>query len=185
MEPNNPDPKVLNIPIRLIGGIFFVCLAGFCLTVAGLITDSWYVYYYAGRVRIQEGMWKRYFLGVERDQTDAVTVTARAFVIMGILFGVVCCILLIIFMDSRKTKMVRMLSAMSSFLAGILILIGVFIFDTYFNPDYSYSFFLALFGGLFYLVTGILVLVDMRLTNYSRIPNKCSQSQEIVHIAFT
>ncbi|KAK6183510.1 hypothetical protein SNE40_010980 [Patella caerulea] len=103
--------------------------------------------------------------------TDKLQLT-RTLESLGIIAGMVCIFLNVLSMIRTQKILIRILSGFSGIAAGVFIFIGIIIYSTDdfykdFNGKFSgYSSGLAIFSGVVYILAGVLIFVDIRLSSH-------------------
>ncbi|KAK6181092.1 hypothetical protein SNE40_009024 [Patella caerulea] len=161
-----------NLPFRILVA-FCVSKFALILTIAGLASKTWH-----------KGGFNQTIFNVDGDNYDGsgIPLSTLVCVSLGISIGLLCFIIFRCVTSDRNTCMI-LLSAGLVIFAGILTLIGVGVVAPYISSGYGSSFYLALFGGILYLVSGLLLLVNLCIP-YS-VPSRDSPKQSPAKIFLT
>ncbi|XP_062600043.1 uncharacterized protein LOC134261639 [Saccostrea cucullata] len=149
---------------------------GFLLFVVGFGVPYWEKFTFGG----YGGLWKicSKVLGIEgcKYYTDLGDVgkntylpdwfeSVRVFESVGLVAAIISLVFLVLYTCISKTagnKIVALLTAIITLGAGAVILLGVIIFGSKKDMDYlDWAFGLAVVGGCFYVISGVLLFVSM------------------------
>ncbi|KAK6181389.1 hypothetical protein SNE40_009247 [Patella caerulea] len=157
----------------LIKVSFVVSLVALIIHIIGYSTNYWveyesplYLYKY------HQGLWRQCTgsndshacMDIPASGSTVELKTTRAFETMGFLVGIASSFLMILAHFARQKRIIRVLGTATAFGAGVLVFVGVIVFATD-RPtayEYGYSFALSIVGGILYVVTGMILSVDMQ-----------------------
>ncbi|KAK6181093.1 hypothetical protein SNE40_009025 [Patella caerulea] len=138
-------------------GALLVSFVVFIVTVVGMATQNWH------KEKVNEKLWGTYYYDEVGEYVYAgIPVSTKKCVTIAFVNGI-SCFVFIVLVVVKETKCNQILSVVCGILAGVFIFIGVGILVPYLSPRFGYSFYVALSGGILYIVSGILMLVDMRM----------------------
>ncbi|XP_041351159.1 uncharacterized protein LOC121370121 [Gigantopelta aegis] len=125
------------------------CIAAVLFDVIGFPTPYW-----ISNVIFNSGLFKE----CETDELKATT----AMVIIGFLVGLVCLVLTIchLFVEPLGTKIIKTVCMILAFVAALFTLVGVIIYGVKYDTNLGWSFALVIIGGLLYIATGVMFVID-------------------------
>ncbi|KAK6174470.1 hypothetical protein SNE40_017741 [Patella caerulea] len=152
------------------------CLA-FLFFVVGFGTTFWITIDIPGFDHpFHYGLWKMHALtdgDLSDDLIDGKLKATRAFCTLGMLVGIACTVLIVLFLFVKQLNLIRLVGAATGIGAGVLVFIAVIIYGTELDHyktgsnlpvKYGYSFGLTTFSGILYIVTGGLVFLDIKMS---------------------
>ncbi|KAK6181094.1 hypothetical protein SNE40_009026 [Patella caerulea] len=141
---------------RYCVGALLGTFVAFFLTVVGMATRTWH------KDGLNKELWETYYVDEDNYDFSGIPVSTQVCLGMSIMIGLLSFVCVVIVL-CKRTKGMQTVAVVSSLLAGLLVFIGVGILVPYLSPRFGYSFYLALSGGILDTVSGILMLVDMRM----------------------